>query len=276
MPRPFPPVKPVPLAEQSGQSYPRLIELMRRLLEPEHGCPWDRQQSYATLRGYVLEEAAEVVDAIDRGDLEELRDELGDLLFQVVFLAQLAQSEGRFGHDDVVKGIVDKLVRRHPHVFGDVEGREVEHIAARWEEIKAAERADKGQAPRGALDGVPRSLPALARAQKTGRKAAKVGFDWPDAGGPRAKVNEELAELDEAIATTDPDRIEAELGDVLFSLANLARHHGVDAERALHRTVRTFGARFAAMEEALDGRLNEASADALERAWEAAKRSERS
>jgi len=274
VPRPFPPVKPVPLAEQTGQSYPRLVALMRRLLEPEHGCPWDRQQSYATLRGYVLEEAAEVVDAIDRGDLEELRDELGDLLFQVVFLAQLAQAEGRFGHDDVVEGIVDKLVRRHPHVFGDVEGREVEHIAARWEAIKAAERAEKGQAPRGPLDGVPRSLPALTRAQKTGRKAAKAGFDWPDAEGPRAKVDEELAELDEAVATGDRDRIEAELGDVLFSLTNLARHHGVDAERALHRTVRTFGARFTTMEAALGGQLTTADPEAMEAAWEAAKNDE--
>jgi len=243
---------------------------MRRLLDPKQGCPWDRQQTFASLRSYVLEEAAEVVDAIDRGDLEELRDELGDLLFQVVFLAQLAQNEGRFGHDDVVQGIVDKLVRRHPHVFGDVEGREVEHIAARWEQIKAVERAERGQTKRGALDGIPRSLPALSRAQRTGRKAAKVGFDWPDAAGPRAKVDEELAELDEAIDGGDPDRIEAELGDVLFSLTNVARHQGVDAEKALHRTVRAFRARFVKMEREL-GELEGASTEAMEAAWDAAK-----
>jgi tetrapyrrole methylase family protein/MazG family protein/ATP diphosphatase len=246
MARPFDPVNPPPLAQQAGATFPRLVELMQRLLAPD-GCPWDREQTFATLRRYVLEEACEVVDAIDGGDRDELRTELGDLLLQVVFQAELARAEGAFGPDDVVAAICDKLVRRHPHVFADASVDGSADVLRNWERIKASERAaskrknkDKG----GVLGGVPRSLPALTRAQRVGEKVARVGFDWPDARGSRGKVAEELGELDEVIASGDKDRIEAELGDVLFALVNLARHVEVDAEGALRRTIDKFTRRF--------------------------------
>ena len=242
MPRPFDPVSAPPLAEQSGQTFPRLVELMGRLLAPD-GCPWDREQSFATLRRYVLEEACEVIDAIDGGDRRELCGELGDLLLQVVFQAELARAEGAFGPDDVIAAICDKLVRRHPHVFADASVENVDQVLQNWERIKAAERSGS-QKGGGVLSGVARSLPALTRAQRVGEKVARVGFDWPDARGSRAKVEEELGELDEAIAGGDKDRVEAELGDVLFALVNLARHAGVDAEGALRRTIDKFTRRF--------------------------------
>jgi tetrapyrrole methylase family protein/MazG family protein/ATP diphosphatase len=242
MPRPFDPVSAPPLAEQSGQTFPRLVELMGRLLAPD-GCPWDREQSFATLRRYVLEEACEVIDAIDGGDRLELCGELGDLLLQVVFQAELARAEGAFGPDDVIAAICDKLVRRHPHVFADASVENVDQVLQNWERIKAAERSGS-QKGGGVLSGVARSLPALTRAQRVGEKVARVGFDWPDARGSRAKVEEELGELDEAIAGGDKDRVEAELGDVLFALVNLARHAGVDAEGALRRTIDKFTRRF--------------------------------
>jgi MazG family protein len=247
-PRPFAPVVPPPLSQQEGQTFPRLVELMQRLLAPD-GCPWDREQTFATLRRYVLEEACEVIDAIDGGDRGELRSELGDLLLQVVFQAELARAEGAFGPDDVVAAICDKLVRRHPHVFADASVEGSADVLRNWERIKAAERADKaGQGgkggDRGVLGGVPRSLPALTRAQRVGEKVSRVGFDWPDARGSRAKVAEELGELDQAIAGGDKDRVEAELGDVLFALVNLARHVEVDAEGALRRTIDKFSRRF--------------------------------
>ena len=244
-PRPFEPVVPPPLARQEGSTFPRLVELMQRLLAPD-GCPWDREQTFATLRRYVIEEACEVVDAIDGGDRGELRSELGDLLLQVVFQAELLRAEGKFGPDDVVAAICDKLVRRHPHVFAGAAVDGSADVLRNWERIKAAERAGSGKAggDRGVLGGVPRSLPALTRAQRVGEKVARVGFDWPDARGSRAKVTEELGELDEAIAGGDEDRIEAELGDALFALVNLARHVEVDAEGALRRTIDKFTRRF--------------------------------
>jgi MazG family protein len=241
MPRPFDPVAAPPLADQQGRTFPRLVELMQRLLAPD-GCPWDREQTFASLRRYVVEEACEVVDAIDDGDRGELRAELGDLLLQVVFQAELARAEGSFGPDDVVAGICDKLVRRHPHVFGDAHADTAAEVLQNWERIKAKERRDKPN--RGVLAGVPRSLPALTRAQRVGEKVARVGFDWPDARGSRGKVGEELGELDAAIASGDKDRVEAELGDVIFALVNLARHVDVDAEGALRRTIDEFTRRF--------------------------------
>lgn len=241
MPRPFEPVVAPPLPEQQGRTFPRLVELMQRLLAPD-GCPWDREQSFSTLRRYVLEEACEVIDAIDGGDRKELSAELGDLLLQVVFQAELARTEGAFGPDDVISGICDKLVRRHPHVFADVRVEGAGEVLQNWERIKAQERA--GKEDRGVLGGVARSLPALTRAQRVGEKVSRVGFDWPDARGSRAKVNEEIEELDQAIAAGDKDRMEAELGDVLFALVNLARHMEVDAEGALRRTIDKFTRRF--------------------------------
>ncbi len=276
MPGPFPPVKPAPLADQRGESYVRLVELMQRLLAPD-GCPWDREQTFESLRKYTLEEACEVIDAIDRGDLGELREELGDLLLQVVFLGELARARGAFGPDDVVAAIVDKLVRRHPHVFGDVDvSGDAERVLDNWERLKAAERKEKSER-RGVLDTIPKSLPALTRAQRMGEKVRRVGFDWPDPSGPRHKLDEELGEVDRAVATGDKARVEAELGDALYALVNVARHHGVDAEGALRRTMRKFERRFAHVEKRVD-ELHGGFADKgklpleeLDRYWEEAK-----
>jgi MazG family protein len=242
MARSFPVPDALPLAEQRGATYPALVALMQRLLATD-GCPWDREQDYASIRRYVLEEACEVIDAIDDQDFGGLQEELGDLALQVVFLGELARREGRFGPDDVVRGIVEKLVRRHPHVFGDTEVEGSEEVLQNWERIKAEEKRD-----RGVLDGVPRSLPALLRAQRMSEKVARVGFDWPDASGSREKLDEELDELDLALAGGDKQRMEAELGDVLFALVNLARHHGIDAEIALRGTADRFARRFAHVE----------------------------
>jgi tetrapyrrole methylase family protein/MazG family protein/ATP diphosphatase len=236
-PRPVP-----PLAAQDGATLVRLTTVMQRLLA-EDGCPWDREQSFETLRKYVLEEACEVIDAIDSGDRAALREELGDLLLQVVFQAELARKEGAFAIDDVIEGIVEKLVRRHPHVFGTVAAKNADEVLSNWEKLKAKEKGE-----RGILSGVPRSMPALTRAQRIGEKVARVGFDWSDARGSRAKVGEEIAELDRAIANGDAAGIEEELGDVLFALVNLSRHVGVDAEGSLRRTIDKFTTRFAHVE----------------------------
>lgn len=228
--------------EQQGETYPRLVAIMQRLLAPD-GCPWDREQSYESLRKYVLEEACEVIDAIDSGRPEALVDELGDLLLQVVFLGELARRDGKFGPDDVVRAIVEKLVRRHPHVFGEVEVSGSEEVLSNWDQIKLQEYGD-----RGVLAGLPQSFPALARAQRMSEKVSKVGFDWPDARGSRDKVSEELGELDRAVEGESKERVESELGDVLFALVNFARHQGLDAERALRKTADRFAGRFAHVE----------------------------
>lgn len=241
-----------PLEQQHGQTLPRLVALMQRLLAPD-GCPWDREQSFASLRRYVLEEACEVIDAIDLQDDALLEEELGDLLLQVVFLAELGRKKGAFGPDDVVRGIVEKLVRRHPHVFGDAAVSNAEDVARQWETIKASEKAT----PRPLLGAVPRSLPALERARRLSHKVSAVGFDWPDAGGSRQKVGEELAELDHAILGGDRDEVQNELGDLLFSLVNLARAHGVDPNVALQATNDKFCERFAHVER----RVKEESGD---------------
>jgi MazG family protein len=243
MSRSFPIPEPLPLSEQRGQTYPSLVALMQRLLG-EGGCPWDREQDMKSLRRYVLEEACEVIDAIDEGDPAHLQEELGDLALQVVFLGELGRRESSFGPDDIVRGIIEKLVRRHPHVFGDTFVSGSEEVLQNWEAIKAEEHKD-----RGVLDGVPHSLPALYRAQRMSEKVSRVGFDWPDGRGSRDKVTEELAELDEAIAGGDKERVEAELGDLLFSLVNLARHHGIDAELSLRKTADRFARRFSHVEQ---------------------------
>jgi MazG family protein len=276
MQRTFAPVQVPPVSEQKGAVFVRLVEIMGRLLDPD-GCPWDREQSPDTLKRYVQEEACEVIDAIDAGDPAMLCEELGDLLLQVVFLAEIKRREGVFGHDDVVRGIVEKLVRRHPHVFGEVEVSGSGEVLRNWERIKAGEK--KG---RGLLDSVPRSLPGLARAQRIGEKVERVGFDWPDAAGSRAKVAEEIAELDQAMTGSDARRVTEEFGDVLFALVNLARHAGVDAEAALKQTTDKFEKRFAHVE----GRVNERHGgwpasgsaklplDELDSYWDEAKRKE--
>jgi tetrapyrrole methylase family protein/MazG family protein/ATP diphosphatase len=254
---------------------------MQRLLAPD-GCPWDREQTPATLRRYVLEEACEVIDAIDDGDDKELCSELGDLLLQVVFQAELGRAEGAFGPDDVVAAICDKLVRRHPHVFADETASGSEEVLRNWERIKAAERRDKPDP--GVLGSVARSLPALTRAQRVGDKVARVGFDWPDARGPREKIDEELRELDQALASGDADRVEAELGDALFAMVNMARHAGVDAEAALRRTIDAFTKRFGHVERRVIERhggwpltreADTITIEELDGYWEEAKRAER-
>jgi tetrapyrrole methylase family protein/MazG family protein/ATP diphosphatase len=234
------PVPPAPL--QDGATLVRLVGVMRRLLAPD-GCPWDREQSFESLRKYVLEEACEVIDAIDSGSRPALREELGDLLLQVVFQAELGRREGSFAIDDVIASIVDKLVSRHPHVFGHLEAKDADEVLRNWEKLKAREKGE-----RGVLAGVPRSMPALTRAQRVGEKVSRVGFDWEDAAGSRAKVAEELGELDRAIASGDTNAIEDEMGDVLFALVNLSRHVKVDAEGALRRTIDKFTRRFAHVE----------------------------
>ena len=252
----------------------RLIAIMAALRDPETGCPWDVEQDFRSIAPYTLEEAYEVADAIERGHLQDLKEELGDLLLQVVFHAQMAREQGAFGFDDVVRSICDKLIRRHPHVFA---GEKVESAAAQtesWERLKAAEKAVHG--PAGTLDDVPLALPALTRAAKLGKRAARAGFDWPDAAGPRGKVAEELAELDEAVAGGGPaDAVEGEVGDLLFALVNYARHLGVDPEAALRRSNEKFVRRFRHVER----RLTEAGAigaglEQLDAWWEEAKAAE--
>jgi ATP diphosphatase len=220
-------------------SLERLVAIMRRLRDPVIGCEWDLRQSFATIAPYTIEEAYEVADAIARGDMAGLLDELGDLQLQVVFHAQMAEEAGHFTLDDVLTAISEKLERRHPHVFGDSG-----HTPG-WEAIKAAERASRVHDS--VLDGVAQALPALDRAAKLQKRAARTGFDWPDATGPRAKVDEELAELD---AEQDRDAREDELGDLLFAVVNLARHLNIDPEEALRKANRKFEARFRAIERA--------------------------
>ncbi len=273
-----------PLARQDGATLTRLVGVMRRLLAPD-GCPWDREQSFETLRKYVLEEACEVIDAIESGDKKALREELGDLLLQVVFQAELARSEGAFAIDDVVNGIVEKLIRRHPHVFGHLDAKTAEEVLQNWEKIKAAEK--KG---RGILGGVPRSLPALTRAQRIGEKVARVGFDWEDKEGSRAKLAEEMGELARAIESGNKAHTEEELGDVLFAMVNLARHLDVDAEGALRRTIDKFTRRFSHVEKRVQEKHGgwgdptqpgggpghtPISLNVLDGYWEEAKKSER-
>jgi MazG family protein len=219
----------------SGERLPELVSIMRRLLSPD-GCPWDREQSLESLRPYVIEEAHEVVDAIDRKDMPNLREELGDLLLQVVFQSELAKEH--FGIDDVIGGICDKMTRRHPHVFGSESAADSGAVKERWEALKAKEKKD-----RGVLDGVPVAMPALLRALRVGEKAAHLGLDWPDVQGPRDKLAEELSELEEAVRTGDRTEVEAELGDVLFAVVSLGRKLGVDPEAALRGTIDRFGAR---------------------------------
>ncbi len=264
-------LSPLP-GRQTGGNLPDLVGLMQRLLAPT-GCPWDREQTLESLLPYLVEETYEVVDALHAGDVRNHAEELGDLLLQIVFQAELRHAEGAFGIDDVVRGIVAKLVRRHPHVFGEAQAKTSAAVLANWAKLKAVEKAKKGR--KGALDGIPRSAPALVRATRAGEKAGAVGFDWPDAAGVRDKVDEELAELDHACQAGDRDQMMHELGDTLFALTNLARKLGLDAENALREATDRFARRFGHMEEALlaEGRtVASARPEELERLWQAAKR----
>jgi ATP diphosphatase len=225
----------------------RLLEIMRRLRDPQTGCPWDIQQDFASIAPYTIEEAYEVADAIERGDWDELQAELGDLLLQTVYHAQMGEESGHFTFQSIVTAISDKMVARHPHVFGDdSRDKSAEQQTRDWESIKARERAGKAQA--GTLDGVAANLPALLRASKLQKRAARVGFDWPDASQVLAKISEEAAELVEARDRLGPAEIEEEFGDLMFVMANLARHLNVDPEAALRRANAKFTRRFRAVE----------------------------
>lgn len=253
-----------------------LLELMRRLRDSDSGCPWDARQTFASIAPYTLEEAFEVADAIERGDMEALREELGDLLFQVIFHARMAEEQGAFDFAAVARALEEKMRRRHPHVFGTARVADAEAQTAAWEAHKARERAERGIETTGALDGVPLNLPALARAQKLGRRAARVGFDWPDAAAVMHKLDEERAELELAMAARAqrPEDVQEELGDLLFTVVNLARHLEVDAESALRRANLKFEARFRGVESRLAGTgqgFEQADQETLERLWDEVK-----
>jgi ATP diphosphatase len=284
-----PPPEPVTLLENApmkpSPDIARLIEIMAALRTPGTGCPWDLEQDFSTIAPYTIEEAYEVADAISRGDLDDLRDELGDLLFQVVFHARMAEEAGRFGFGDVVQAITEKLVRRHPHVFGDARDLSPEAVKRLWDEIKAEEKraraarrglSDVGRA--GALDGVPVALPALTRGLKLQQKAGKVGFDWNDPLAVLAKIREEADEISAALAAGDRAGAAAETGDLLFAVANLARHLDADPEAALRATNAKFERRFAFIEDALAARGKAPAQSTLEEMdalWDAAKAAEK-
>jgi MazG family protein len=232
---------------QKGENFVELVAVMQRLLAPD-GCPWDREQTLETLKPFAVEEVYEVLEAIEDGDVPGHCDELGDLLLQIVFQAELRAATDQFGIDDVVRAIVSKLVRRHPHVFGETRVQGANEVLANWKKLKEAEHADKGKR-RGPLDGVPRGIPALLQAQRIGEKAADVGFDWPDVRGVREKLDEELAELDRAVAQKDRAAITEEIGDVLFTLTRLAAKLQVAPEDALRACIDRFRARFAVMQD---------------------------
>ncbi len=267
----------------------QLLAIMAALRTPGTGCPWDLEQDFASIAPYTIEEAYEVADAIERGDLADLKDELGDLLLQVVFHARMAEEQGAFAFPDVVEAITRKLIRRHPHVFGDTKHLSPDEVKHLWDNIKREEKAERRAAREamgqrldaqeaGFLGGIPRALPALTRAQKLTAKAARVGFDWPNAAQVIDKIHEELEEVEEASSSNERDRIEDEIGDLLFSVTNLARHFSIDPEQALRRTNAKFERRFASVELALrsQGRsLNQASLDEMEELWVAAKHAER-
>src|SRR5882724_2352338 len=259
----------------------RLIEIMAALRTPGSGCPWDLEQNFATIAPYTIEEAYEVADAISRGDLDDIRDELGDLLLQVVFHARMAQEQGAFAFPDVVQAITEKLIRRHPHVFGDKGGMKTAEVNVQWDRIKIEEKAAREQAGRspapgraGALSGVPSGLPALARALKLQQKAGTVGFDWNDPKAVLAKIREEADEIGAELDAGAQEKVAGEIGDLLFAVVNLARHLEVDPESALRGTNLKFERRFAAIENAL-GAHGKTPADAtlaeMDALWDQAK-----
>lgn len=266
----------------------RLLEIMVALRDKENGCPWDIVQTFETIKPYTIEEAYEVADAIERGDMEDLCDELGDLLLQVVFHAQIAKERGEFEFGDVVQAVNRKMIRRHPHIFGDTSSMSPEEVKQQWSEIKAAEKLDrkKRRLARGYdvsedakhLSSVPRVLPSLTEALKLQEQAARVGFDWSEAEPILDKVEEEIAELREAIASKDEASIGDELGDLIFALVNIGRHKGIDPENALRGTNTKFRRRFNYIEDNLHliGKdLKSASLDEMEALWQEAKRKER-
>jgi len=259
---------------------PRLREIMARLRDPDTGCPWDIQQTYASIAPFTIEEAYEVADAIERADMPDLVGELGDLLLQVIYYAQMAEEDGSFTFDDIIKNISQKMVYRHPHVFGDEQGEKTaEQQTADWERIKAAERAASGKSEPKTLDNIPLGLPSLTRALKLQKRAARVGFDWPQTTQVLDKLQEEAAEIVEAKDQADPDHLEEEVGDYLFVAANLARHLGIDPEKALRRANAKFTRRF----EGVEARLKDmgkspaqSNLEEMDALWDAVKLAEKS
>ena len=264
-----------------GPRFARLVEIMARLRAPG-GCPWDREQTFDSIKPYTLEETYEVLDAIDRRDWRGLCEELGDLILQAVFYARMAEEEGKFTIADALEAINEKLIRRHPHVFADGDARTPEQVLKRWDQIKAEEKAVRGGSPQGLLDGVPRAQPALAEAAQISRKAARAGFDWDNLAQVVAKVREELDEIERARRAGDSEQVEGEIGDLLFTIVNVARFLGVDPEQALRRTNLKFRQRFAFVESGLaaQGRTFEQSRAEhgiaeMESLWQRAKKEER-
>jgi nucleoside triphosphate diphosphatase len=268
---------------KASRDIARLIEIMAALRTPGSGCPWDIEQNFRTIAPYTLEEAYEVADAIAREDLEQLREELGDLLLQVVFHARMAQELGAFEFGDVVEAITEKLIRRHPHVFADEHGRTAQAVKGMWEKIKAKEKADKAakagrKPPDGALAGIPVALPALTRALKLQDKAGQVGFDWNNPRAVLAKIREEADEIEAALDQNQADDAAAEVGDLLFAVVNLARHLAADPEAVLRATNLKFERRFGAIERALAARgkaPNDATLEEMDQLWNEAKASEK-
>ncbi|MEQ1883848.1 MAG: nucleoside triphosphate pyrophosphohydrolase [Bryobacteraceae bacterium] len=267
-------------SEDAGARFARLVDIMRRLRAPD-GCPWDREQSFDSIKPYLLEETYEVMDAIDARDWPGLAEELGDLMLQSVFFAQMADEEGKFDIRDSLNAINEKLVRRHPHVFADGEARTSDDVKKRWDEIKAEEKAtagDEATKPKGRLDGVPRSLPALVEAQQIASRAARAGFDWDNVEQVLDKLKEELAEIEGARAEGHPEKIEDELGDLLFVVVNIARFLKVDPEQALRKTNAKFRRRFSHVESGLSSagkKLEEATIEEMEALWQSAKAGEK-
>ncbi len=252
----------------------RLVEIMRILRSPQ-GCPWDHKQTLVTLKEHLVEESHEVLDAIDSNDRRQLCEELGDLLLQVVFQAQIAAEEKAFTFDDVATGIVEKLIRRHPHVFGSVQVSGAEEVLKNWEAIKKTEKSDQ---PRATLEGIPKSLPALHKAHLMQKRVARVGFDWENVEGALAKLDEEVAEIREAVAGGETSQIREELGDLLFATVNVSRFFGQNAEELLEQTIKKFGRRFQALEDRVHEqghKVSDLSLAQLDVIWEAVKDAEK-
>jgi MazG family protein len=262
----------------AGEDIHKLIDVMAALRNPQGGCPWDIEQDFSTIAPYTIEEAYEVADAIERGELDELRDELGDLLFQVTFHARMAEEQGLFNFDEVVAAIVEKMIRRHPHVFADEEVADAEEQTRAWEAQKARERKEKGQHA-SLLDGVTLGLPALSRADKLQRRAARAGFDWPEITPVFDKIHEEIEEVRAELDGDDHQALEGEIGDLLFACTNLARHAGVDPEQALRSANNKFVRRFHHVEQSLaeqGSSLEDADLERMDALWNEAKNNEKS
>ncbi len=260
------------LAIQEKEPYKKL-KLIAEVLLSEEGCPWDREQTHHSIKKYLLEEAYEVMETIDKEDFEGLKEELGDLLYQVFFHGELARKSGKFSVDDIFLGIAEKLIRRHPHVFGDLDIKHSEDVLREWEKIKREEK-EKKQKKKHLLSGLPIGLPSLFLAYRVQEKTSRVGFDWEDANGVMEKIKEELKELEEAISTKKKEDIESEIGDLLFTLVNLARHLGVEPEEALRKTVKKFINRFNYIEEKINQQgkdIRDATNEEMEKLWEEAK-----